>query len=473
MKKIALFSSVFLFTGCTTLSTKVSFDLIKGTVSERTGQHVFWNQGTAEDAEVQKRVNELLQGTLTLDKALEVSLMNNPKLQAKYEELGIAQSELVQAGLFENPVVSIERRFRGRAAEVDVAQNFLSILLIPLRTKAAKAGLTAVTQRITQEVLDHAAEVKSAFYSLQGEQQSLEMREAVVRSLEASYGAARALYEAGNRAILEVQNEATLLAQAKVELAQASVRVLEERERLNVLLGAWGQNTKWTISKRLPDLPSEEVSLPGIESYAINHRLDFAAAKSELEAIATQAGIAQYEALIPSLSLGGHFEREPEGSSTRGPSFEFPLPLFNWGRAASVQGNALFRQALRRYEALAIDTRSKVRVAYGRMKAARARAEYFHEEVLPLQRRTLEQTQLFYNGMFFGVFQLLQAKQAQITAGQSYIETLKEYWLARTDLEQTVGGTLRGIETTKELPLSAEVLPMEQKSSGGHGHHHH
>lgn len=472
MKKTALLSSFLLFSGCMSLSTKASLDSINATVTERTGRQVFWNQGTAEDAEVQKRVTELLRGTLTVDEALEVSLLNNPKLQAEYEELGIAQSELVQAGLLENPIISLERRFRGRAAEVDVAQNFIGLFLIPLRTKAAEAGLKAATQRITQEVLNHAGEVKSAFYSLQGEQQTLEMREAVVEALEASYGASKALHEAGNRAILEVQNEATLLAQAKVELAEASVRVLEERERLNVLLGAWGDNTKWTIAKRLPDLPDKEVSLPGLESYAINHRLDLEAAKSELGAIATQVGIARYEALIPSFSVGGHFEREPEGDSTSGPSLEFPLPLFNWGRAATAQGNALFRQALRRYEALAIDTRSKVRVSYGRMKAARARAEYFHKEVLPLQRKTVEQTQLFYNGMFFGVFQLLQAKQAQITAGQSYIETLKEYWLARTELEQIVGGTLRELQTTNEDPISAVVPQTEQKSSGG-GHHHH
>ena len=112
------------------------------------------------------------------------------------------------------------------------------------------------------------------------------------------------------------------------------------------------------------------------------------------------------------------------------------------------------------------------------MKAARARALYFYTEVLPVQKKILEQTQLFYNGMFLGVFQLLQAKQAQITAGQTYVETLKEYWLRRTELEQAVGGSFNGLTTTDEKPVSANVPAVEINHSTGasqlhEGHHHH
>jgi len=473
MRKFLFFTSAFFLSGCATLNSQESFDEVKNTIEERTGQKLVWNQEGSEDGDVKKQIAELLRGSLTVDDALKISLLNNPTLQAEYEELGVAQSELVQAGLLQNPVLSFERRFRGKAAEADISQNFLSLFLIPLRTKAASAELEAEIKKVTQLVLNHTTEVTSAFYSLQAEQQSLEMRESVVKALNASYEAARALREAGNTTLLEVQNEANMLAQAKVELAQASVRVLEEREHLNVLLGAWGNNTGWRIENRLPNLPNEEVTLPGLESFAISHRLDLAAAKNELESVAAKVGIARYEALIPDLTLTGHYEREPEGTITRGPSVVFPVPLFNWGKAASAQGNALFRQSLRRYEAMAIELRSKVRVAYGRMKAARMRAEYFYKEVLPLQKKTLEQTELFYNGMFVGVFQLLQAKQAQITAGQSYIETLKEYWLRRTELEQAVGGSFKGLSTSNEIPISGAIPQVEIESpSNGHQHHH-
>ena len=50
--------------------------------------------------------------------------------------------------------------------------------------------------------------------------------------------------------------------------------------------------------------------------------------------------------------------------------------------------------------------------------------------------------QLQYNGMFVGVFQLLQARRDQIDAAREYIEALRDYWTARANLERAVGGRL-------------------------------
>ena len=461
--------------GCRTIDPLLPFSEVADTVRERTGQEIHWRTETSADSELAKRIEEQLQGELTLGDALKISLLNNPALQAEYEELGIAQSGFVRAGLLQNPVLSFERRFRGQAAEADVTQSFLELFLLPLRTKVAEAHLDSIKARLTQLVLEHAAKLKSAYYSLQAEQQLLEMREFVVNALAASYSAVSSLRRAGNASALDLQNEGSLLAEARLEAAHSRLRVLEERERLNVLLGAWGKNTGWTIRNRLPDIPGEELSLAGLESYAVGHRLDLQAARQDLDRLAAEAGIARYEALIPELSLTGHFEREPEGESTSGPSVVVPLPLFDWGRAAQAGGNAVLRQALRRYEALAIDIRSEVRVAYGRMMTARYRAEYFQREYLPFQRRTLEQTLLHYNAMFQGVIQLLQAKRSQIDAGRSYIETLREYWMSRTELERTLGGSLRGLPVTvaAQVPATAEVIGVSQHGHSSGAHHAH
>ena len=67
-------------------------------VDQRIHQPVHWNRGTSEGAEAQQRVRELLKAPLTLDAAVQVALLNNAKVQATFEELGIAQADLVQAG---------------------------------------------------------------------------------------------------------------------------------------------------------------------------------------------------------------------------------------------------------------------------------------------------------------------------------------------------------------------------------------
>jgi cobalt-zinc-cadmium efflux system outer membrane protein len=44
--------------------------------------------------------------------------------------------------------------------------------------------------------------------------------------------------------------------------------------------------------------------------------------------------------------------------------------------------------------------------------------------------------------MLVGVFQLLQAKREQIEAGASYVDALREYWIARTGVEQLLAGRM-------------------------------
>ena len=62
--------------------------------------------------------------------------------------------------------------------------------------------------------------------------------------------------------------------------------------------------------------------------------------------------------------------------------------------------------------------------------------------MLPTQQVVTDQTLLRYNGMFVGVFDLLEARQEQIDTGRDYIESLAEYWAARTELERVLGRRL-------------------------------
>ena len=68
--------------------------------------------------------------------------------------------------------------------------------------------------------------------------------------------------------------------------------------------------------------------------------------------------------------------------------------------------------------------------------------------------------------MLVGVFQLLVAKRDEIDAGRGYIEALRDYWIARTDLERAVGGELALAET----PPAAAARRREREHDR-HDHH--
>jgi cobalt-zinc-cadmium efflux system outer membrane protein len=120
---------------------------VRQTVAERTGMKVHWSNGSKEDAEAAAAVNDLLSHDLTADAAAQIALLNNHELQAIYEELNLAQADVVQAGLLRNPVFSGEVRFAtdggGTGVVLDVAQDFVSLLWMPLRKGRAEAAFEA------------------------------------------------------------------------------------------------------------------------------------------------------------------------------------------------------------------------------------------------------------------------------------------------------------------------------------------
>ena len=111
---------------------------IQHVVSERTGQTIQWDGQTADDQAVHQSVHDMLSGELTADRAVQVALLNNHNLQATFEDVGIAQADLVQAGLLKNPVFDLGVRFPTTPpsqtyVDVSVAEDFIAVFFIPAR----------------------------------------------------------------------------------------------------------------------------------------------------------------------------------------------------------------------------------------------------------------------------------------------------------------------------------------------------
>jgi len=442
--KLFLLSGAVALVGCAHVDPNPAFRELANTVHLRTGKRVQWNRGSAEDAQAQAAVSSLLKRPLTADSAVQVALLNNHNLQATYEELGIAQADLVEAGLLKNPVFYFERRLPGQAAEIDLVQEFVDILLLPLRKRIAAAQFEAAKLRVGHEILTTAAEIRAAFYEHQGDQQLVDLRKTVADATERSAETALKMHEAGNLRDLDLASEQATHAQAKIDLAKAQANAVQSREKLNKLMGAFGAQTNWTVASRLSELPGNEVSTAQLESRAIQQRLDLAAARQQFIAEARMRGIARAEAILQGAQIGSHYEHEIEPRHSSGPSVSVPIPIFNQGQPASARASAKMRQAEQRYLALAADIRSDVRAARDKMLLSRRQVEYFKSTALPTRTRVTEESQLEYNAMQIGPFQLLQAKQEEVKTGADSVEALRDYWVARAELEKAVGGSLSG-----------------------------
>jgi cobalt-zinc-cadmium efflux system outer membrane protein len=118
------------------------------------------------------------------------------------------------------------------------------------------------------------------------------------------------------------------------------------------------------------------------------------------------------------------------------------LPIFNQRQADIARLEARLRQSQKRLAAQAVNIRSEVRSLRSRLMMQRHLVEHYKKVMIPLQERIVNLTLQEYNYMLTGVFDLLIAKQKEFDNYQKYIETVRDYWITRAQIQRVVGGRL-------------------------------
>lgn len=433
-----------LSTGCA--SKRVDASAVEREVSSRSSLPVRWDQGTEADAKVRERVKELLSKDLTLDGAIEVAMLNNRALQATYERLGVAQSDLVEAGLLANPSLSGSALFplKGGAPRLSgsVEHGFLSLLMIPARRKLARAEFEQQKLLVADEVLALAAEVKIAFVEAQSAQQVLALQRTVQDASAAGAEVARRQHAAGNLSDLQLALEEEQHEMTALDLGGAESDVFGSREKLNRLMGVWGADVSWRISEPLAAIPAREAVLENLESLAIAKRLDLAADRQEAALLQSALGTSRRWRWLPGVEIGVEVERESDGVRLAGPTLSFELPIFDRGQGSVLRLRSELRRSENMLAARAIEVRSEVRESRDRVVRLRRRVVHYRTVVIPLRERIVALSQQRYNAMLLGVYELLHAKRNEIDSYQEFIETTRDYWIARAELERAVGGNI-------------------------------
>lgn len=435
--------SATLLAGCATIPRDSGFADVQQAVKDQTGQSIEWDprrpidRATSDDA-----VRPLLQDTLTTDRAVQIALANNRDLQATLEELGIARAEYIAAATIRNPILDAEIRFPGSPKnpfEIALSQTLMDILQLRMRRQLGAALFQAARLRVTGAILNFAAEVRIDYFDLLAAQQILARQRLIGEAARLSAELAKRQHTAGNISDLDLENEQALYEQAKLDLARTELSALQTRERLIMDLGLLEASNELKLPDAFERLPDSEPPLQDDEMTALSRRLDVLLARQELEAAQRQLPLAR-TAVLDELAVGVHREREPEGKKTTGPAVAVPIPIFNRGAAQRTRAIAMLRQAQQRYAALEVNARSEVRAARERIVEARARAEYLRDVVVPRRQRILLLTQLEYNAMQRGVFQLIQAKQNEANAQRESVLAQRDYWVGRAELDAATSG---------------------------------
>lgn len=442
---ILIAGSFYLCSACTRMP-QADDCRISSLVEERITKKVHWKQGTIEDQQVQCCLEHLLLQDLNVDTAIQIALLNNPDIQANFEELGIAQADLVQAGLFQNPILEGFIRFPNKSSlvantELSVTQGFLNIFLIPLRKKIATTEFEQAEYQVANVVLDLAFDVRETYYSLQAEQTKLGLLELLVEITSASDLLAQKQRQAGNINDLELQSHTSVYLQAKLELSNTQNQIAHLRKELNTLLGLRPSQANWHIPNELPELPREEISKDELHSLALSQRLDLAYARLEIKRIFEMGATKEWWTYTDA-SVGISGERDTDGTRVLGPTFLAALPFFDHGQADRARLFSMLKQREHRLHALEIDVLAEVTRSLNQLLINRNRVTIYRNEFIPLQEEIIATSQNFYNVMGLSGYQLLQNKQQELQAKIEYTGALKEYWVTRVALDRALGGTV-------------------------------
>ena len=301
------------------------------------------------------------------------------------------------------------------------------------------------------------------------------MRDAVAEAAKNEAALARRFHEAGNMSRLQSDLEQAASERAVIDALRARSEASDSKASLASLLGLEAQGV-WRTVDRLPAPPDASLSRDDVVKLALSGRLDLAAAREEVAMLEDALHVTSRWRMLGSVDAGYKKERESDGSQLRGPTLDLELPLFNQWQGAVARAEARLLNARARRDALTLAVENEVTSGIGRLEYAREITERYRTSLLPHMASAVARRQEEVNFMLKGVFELISVKREEYDAWQAYLESMRDYWIARTALRAAVGSNLPGDEVAQSLTVGADDIVAPANDGGAmnqspHEHH--
>ena len=436
--------------GCATLGPdrgRVETDKL---VSSRSNPALEWAQSPTADADAAK----LREQPMTPLNAVQMALLRSPRLQQEYARLGLIRADVQQAIQIANPRLNARRLTDGSAATttLGLAMPLVDLLVLPSRIRLARADYERAKREIAASILGVTVDVEAAWYRYVAAQQIADMRATVAGGAQTSADLAQRFFEAGNINELQLKQEQAAASQARIDAARARAQAQRERLQLNTFIGLSGEEADWRVSAQLPAPVDKEDAAETLQSLTRTNSLQLMAARQELVVMEGALATTRRLRLLGGTEIGYERETEAEGQRLKGPTANIELPIFNQGQARVARAQALVAQSRARLAGLEVASGNAVRLGVEHVRVLREIVDTHRDVLIPQRESVVARSQEQQHYMIIGVFELIQAKRQEYDAYQSYLEAIRDYWLARTDLMRAVGARLPSESPTSGTP---------------------
>lgn len=431
--------------GCASLAPRAGDQDVNALLLARRGPTVEWST-VGQPAAERQAIDRWLGTPMTADSAVRVAMLRSPRLQQDYARLGLARADVLEAVQIANPRLSLARDYvapgAGYNAIAGLTLPLVDLLVLPTRTRLAKAEFERAKLEIAGAILGVASDVEAAWYRHVGARQVADMRTALAEGGDASAELAQRFFDAGNISELQLKQEQAAASEARIAAAQARAEAARARLALNSLIGLSGDEARWQASDRLPMPVTQEDDPRVLADLARTSNLELLAARQQANVLLDALGITRRLRWLGSTEIGYGREKEVDGTRLRGPSLDLELPIFNQGQAKVARSEALLAQARARVAQAELAVDNGIRLGAQEVRELRDVVAIHRDALIPQREKVVQRSQQEQNFMLIGVFELIQAKVKEYDAYQGYLEAVRDYWLARVELARAVGQRL-------------------------------
>jgi outer membrane protein TolC len=270
---------------------------------------------------------------LTVNQVTALAVQNNPDLRAVRAQHGVAQAQLIQAGVLPNPQLSLAvlplLAGVGTTTAWNAALGFDLRALVTYRTRkeAAEKTVRQVDADILWREWQLAGQARLLAVDLIEGQRSLRILTQARDLLAERGGRLEAAVAAGNLTLADAAPYLAARQATQTQLNELQRRTLTQRHQLNALLG---------LAPEAMVPLAETVDLPPLDPEAIERDLPNLPARRP-DLVALQLGYAAQDARLrtallmqfPAMTLGVAFNQDNAAVRNGGPTAGFGLPIFD------------------------------------------------------------------------------------------------------------------------------------------------
>lgn len=402
-------------------------------------------------------------GSLSINQAMDETLMKSPRAASIRLELGIAKSTRIRATELPNPSFIVDNGYKAEFTyRYGVSVPIEPPWKLVLRLVAAKKQIGLADLQIAKGLWFLRGDIRRSYTEALLAQERYETANELCQLYEQLLAMAKVRFDVGDVAELDVQRAELAVERTRINRDLMLNKVVRAKQGLAVLLGR-SYDAAFDVPRLplfklkaekldyLPDLESTLPELPQLLSKAFQNRLEIKIVDQSIRLNGANLKLA-YGNIMPNPTIG-------IGSSVvNGPPVEVdannrnnfhgfffqtnaPLPIFNFNQGDISLFRARIKQLHGELETQKNIVEQEVVQAFRAVQMQRERIQQLQDKTLERSKKVAQMSQKSYEIGQSDMASVLVAQQSNLDIRYEYLDAVYAYEIAYTDLEQAIGST--------------------------------